>query len=243
MRPLVAKVKVGDVLYGTRNLRSYLRTASLLQRVEAVANGVTESRLKKVYAPSKDDEFVVAVNAWGNFGVWCARENLMLLWINPEKTRVAQGLEALRMTPAHFAYWFVRTKGRKPDLREWPPYAYNLWVYLQLNAIASNGGQSGLQLPGHDKYQAFNGHAVFQGAGARVDVQNYGRAAIKRGLTRPKLGGMTSVTSGRGCGPSTWEVKEMEKSLREYLSNPRVRRKVTESGVKLGNLHTYEYIT
>lgn len=231
MRPLVAKVKVGDVLHGTRNLRNYLRTASILSRVENVAHGVMGHCLSSVYTPSKNDEFVVAVNAWGMFGVWCPRDNLVLLWSNPTKRQVERHGMPGRMSPADFATWFVRTSERKPNLTTWPKFAYNMWAYLHMNAIqARNVGY----VYGNNRMEPFTAHRSFEQWSERNDTQSFVRAAIKRGMTRFKLGGAVSISSGgNGCGPSMSDLETMERSLRDHLSNPRLRRKVEDSGIPI----------
>ncbi len=240
MRPLVAKVKVGDVLHSTRNLRNYLRTSSLLQRVEGVRQGKDRTRLKALHTPSKDDEFVVAVNAWGVFGVWCKRDSLVIIWSDPRKesdgsvsTHASRG-----MTPDRFAHWFVRTKYRQPDLREWPRYAYNMWAFLQLNALASTPDyQGGWRL---DRYHPFNFHTWLANMGDHQNVQNHVRTAIKKGFTRSKLGGKTNISpGGGGSGPKITDMESMQESLRKLLSNPRFRNKVTESGINPASIDKY----
>ena len=70
MRPVIPKVRVGDILLGTKNLRNWLQTASLLNYVNQLGNQHYANSTKgSLYLPSKKDRFVVAVNAWETFAV------------------------------------------------------------------------------------------------------------------------------------------------------------------------------
>lgn len=91
MRPLIPRVRPGDILKGTRNLRNWLQTASVLNYLTHIRHGEyggSEEAKKKLYTPSKDDEFIVTVNAWGMFGAYSRNKDVILLFRNcqPQKS-------------------------------------------------------------------------------------------------------------------------------------------------------------
>lgn len=158
MKPLISKVRPGDILLGTRNLRAYLQTVSLY-RILTHNQGPRKRHNgryagPKLYIPSKQDSFVVAANTSECFATWCSNQNVVLLFINPvqsgqlpksiEETHsfsnfVAQkGVDnqtTLRMSPNIFSSWFMKTRFKKPDLREWPGYAYHMHACFHLGLV------------------------------------------------------------------------------------------------------------
>lgn len=247
MRPLIGKVKVGDILKGTRNLRNYLRTVSLLQHLEAIRAGLGRNNVPKLYTPSKEDNFVVGMNAWGGFGVWCAREDLVILWFNPISVILKKKQSELRMSPSLFAHWFIRTQDRNPDLKEWPIYAYNLRSYLHLNGIENNlqsqfvnDKSSNRYNPFLGRYNPFRVHQELTNIGDRYHIKKYTLHVIKRGKTRLNIGGNTILSlETQGNGPRIRDIKKMKFRIREYLSEPRFRNKITKSWIDNFDLKKY----
>ncbi|KKL80965.1 hypothetical protein LCGC14_1999490 [marine sediment metagenome] len=165
MLPVVPKVRVGDILYATRNLRNWLQTASLMYSVKHIRNGGSARSSKSViYTPKREDKYVVCVNAGLVFAVFIPGQELVLFFINrTEKTSgKAMQFQALnpiteggrrdlqkkkgvsrenddRMSPSLFSTWFVRSNEKMPDLRQWPDHPYAAWASLQMNAISVNG--------------------------------------------------------------------------------------------------------
>jgi len=163
--PVVPKVRVGDILYATRNLRNWLQTASLMYSVKHIRNGGSARSSKSViYTPKREDKYVVCVNAGLVFAVFIPGQELVLFFINrTEKTSgKAMQFQALnpiteggrrdlqkkkgvsrenddRMSPSLFSTWFVRSNEKMPDLRQWPDHPYAAWASLQMNAISVNG--------------------------------------------------------------------------------------------------------
>ena len=95
MLPVVPKVRVGDVLYATRNLRNWLQTASLMYSVKHVHDGGSLRGSKSViYAPKRKDRYVVCVNAGLVFAVFVPERELTLFFVNTVDSRA--GKEALK---------------------------------------------------------------------------------------------------------------------------------------------------
>ncbi len=165
MRPLIPKVRLGDVLYGTRHLRHYLRAISVLTQLATISeysrSNLQEIGLKLIpplYAPRKDDPFVTAVNANGRFAVWSTNGPAVLLFVNPTASpqEVAKHLKnpyakvagnpltlpvcdrigVPRMDATIFSKWFVRTPFRQVDTAVWPRYATGLRLCFHHNLIA-----------------------------------------------------------------------------------------------------------
>jgi hypothetical protein len=120
---------VGDVLHGTKNLRRYVRTCSLLRYLKVLDTGRSNkgNRTDLLYTPNKEDKFVVALNRDGDFCVWGTNKHLVLAFMNNNGKMKG-------MSPSIFARWFVRTQDRVPDLKEWPLYARYIWGAGQLGA-------------------------------------------------------------------------------------------------------------
>ncbi len=95
MKPLISRIRAGDVLYGTRNLRMYLQTASLYRVVNYAtkcAGGVDPlvwDGAPSLYVPKKDDKFIVAVNTHNRFAVWSPNQKAVLLFLNPVQSQPA----------------------------------------------------------------------------------------------------------------------------------------------------------
>ncbi len=92
MKPLISRVRAGDVLLGTKNLRTYLQMASLCRiALYGQAHGLAERRGRHdivrggpvLYSPNKSDQFIVLANTDDRFAVWSSNQNLVLLFVNP----------------------------------------------------------------------------------------------------------------------------------------------------------------
>jgi len=222
MRPIVPKVRVGDVLLGTKNLRNWLQTASLLSYVQGLAGH--SYRTKNLYIPAKKDRFIVAVNAWETFGVWGLDQDqdAIILFCNPGQSRRVAGEDEIEwnptMTPALFAQWFIRTRGRQPDLLSWPNHAYYLWGSLQMNAISNSHKRLGYSIPAaHDR--AFHSHETNDAP--KEVVKERVVTAIRYGLTRQKAK-RSRPGGSRRVGPTLGEIQSMRRQISNFTANPRV---------------------
>ncbi len=223
MRPIVPKIRVGDVLFGTKNLRNWLQTSSLLSYVQALAG--RSSREGKLYIPTKKDRFVVAVNAWETFAVWGLDSDVIILFCNPGPRRhTYQDKQEPAMTPALFAQWFIRTRGRCPDLRSWPNHAYYLWGSLHMNAVSVPGKRLGYTIPsGLDSvfnYHEYNDHPKEVVRERVVDTIGYG-------LTRRKAK-RSPFAGDRRVGPTLNDILAMRRQISDFTANPRVVKKLKE---------------
>jgi hypothetical protein len=228
LRPLIPRVRIGDILLGTRNLRRYLQTAATLSYVKEVGAGVSAGRARAVlYRPSKEDQFLVTVNAWEVFGAHGLNCPVTLLFANPTTGGPAGRSVAgnsSRMNPTLFSKWFIRTPRRMVDLADWPAWACYMKMSLHLNLGNSRDPNA----------PAFN-----YGSGCRSPfttqrgkppwTKNQLIAALEewapRGITRlaPARGGGKTMHRG-GCGPLFDEIPAMQDEIRERCSNPRIAR-------------------
>ncbi len=245
MRPLIPKVQVGSILYGTKNLRNWLRKSSLLTCLEHMHQGYQAAQAKKfIFTPQKDDEYIVAVNAWGRFAVWSPKSKVVLVFINRDSREQgrprkelppalavfdktidkATGNPDTRMDPSIFPSWFINTNKRHIDLRGWPGYAYHLWASLHMNAISSNSGQIRL-VPnfshGTSSFGAFQYHESNEWE--KYDTQVKLVECLKRGVTRRKYG----VGGGRAGGIThkmgilLSDLDALDKKIKKIVDNPR----------------------
>lgn len=209
MLPVVPKVRVGDVLYATRNLRNWLQAASLSVSVVHLGRG-TRAGKEVIYSPSKKDKYIVCVNVGLVFSVFVLNRDLVLFFVNPasgegskkvsggndypypgaptssEKPKKGSWLER-RMSPAIFSTWFVRSSERMPDLRTWPDYAYGTWAALQMNTVSVGGDYKlSVQVP-RDPSNLFLSHMKSQnlgnfGSGKRMKDRSTVRACIQHAI-------------------------------------------------------------
>jgi hypothetical protein len=84
VQPVVPKIRVGDVLRGTRNLRSWIHASMWKTYIDASDRGVLYLPTPRsiVFNLSKEDDFIVAVNAWNKFAVWHRKQKLLILFLN-----------------------------------------------------------------------------------------------------------------------------------------------------------------
>ena len=224
MRPIVPKIRVGDVLLGTKNLRNWLQTASLLGYVRGLAGQPPYQ--SDLYIPAKSDRFVVAVNAWETFGVWGLDQDVVILFCNPSHK---QPDYESAMTPALFAQWFIHTRGRHPDLLSWPDHAYHLWGSLQMNAISAPAKRLGYAIR-EAREHAFS-YQQHNGAPREV-VKERILGTIRHGLTRQRAK-RVRVAGDRRIGPTLVDIQMMRKEICGFSINPRVVKRFKEEISKI----------
>lgn len=125
MLPVVPKVKVGDVLFGTRHLREWIHTASHYYLIRAIYQDAPAPSFK-IASPPRDCPFIVGANSGRHFFAWSPFENLALIFAN----HTDKGGE--RMRPNLFSHWFIRTQDKRPKLSDWPDWAFGMWANLQM---------------------------------------------------------------------------------------------------------------
>lgn len=237
MRPLIPRVRVGDVLKGTRNLRYYLQTASTLKYLQEVKHGHSMGRLRsQIYRPSKNDKFLVTVNAWDLFGVHSLDTELVLLFGNPairtkNSTRslgspsyIQPKVLGLRMDTTIFSQWFIRTHAKMIDLRDWKDSAYYMRSALHLNLANIRHDSVPSYHFQHGQSGVFDGH--MNGEGWQRDVLlSMSREWAARGATR--VGAPTGKnTPGGGFGPRLEEIDEMKREIFQLCTNPRIAQRL-----------------
>ncbi len=109
MKPLISRVRAGDVLLGTKNLRTYLQMASLYRiAMYGQAHGLADRRAPNapmpggpvLYGPNKSDQFVVLANTDDRFAVWSSNQHIVLLFVNPcPESKVQKTLGTRRVIP------------------------------------------------------------------------------------------------------------------------------------------------
>lgn len=165
MLPVIPKVRVGEVLHGTRHLRSWLQISSVLAYFENISLNSAFKPLKHVkdliHCPSKKDRYVVAVNQGHVFAVWGVDKPLVLTFQNYKdsaNTNRAYRTDISKsgpfkwstvppeppkkcqqhMSPEIFAHWFIRCNDYLPDLKQWPEYAVRIWAAFQMRGAFAN---------------------------------------------------------------------------------------------------------
>lgn len=226
MQPLVPKIRVGEVLRGTRNLRHWLRTASILYNLERLhGNGLSfldPSLGKNLYAPQKDDSFIVAANTPFHFCVWSPRQSITLIFMNPTGRHVRD--TEPHMNPSLFATWFVRTNEYNLDLSKWPHFAYFIWGMVQMNALALPGQGYNLNV-GRHYVTPFRFHTDLNNPELRNTVAGFVHRTGMWGRLRPstfkachtRRYGVDNV----GYGPRLQHMQSMQTNIREYLFHAR----------------------
>ena len=227
MQTLVPRIRAGEVLRGTRNLRHWLRTASILYNLENLHRNslrfTDPSLAKSLYAPQKDDSFVVAANTPFHFCVWSARQNISLVFINPHG-KYLQETSPSYMSPGLFATWFVRTNEYNLDLSKWPHYAYYMWAVVQMNVSALFDHDYTLNLSRHYIHPFLFSQNV-NNAEVRNSVAECVKQAARRG--RLRAAGLKVWHTRRygtdytGYGPHLRQIQSMQSNIKNYLSNPR----------------------
>lgn len=232
MRPVIPRVRVGDILKGTRNLRHYLQTAATLNYITDLAHGMMGRKKDKqhLYTPSKDESFLVVVNAWGTFCAISTTTGVGLLFRNPAANQPIRPIAmrgrslGLYMDPTIFSQWFIRTAEKQPDVRKWPDHAFYIWASIQLNltnvmdssalTVHVQGGSLGpFQLDA-------NGKNV-----KRDHVTTLIQQWSVRGNTRLSAPERGRLPNG-GYGPRLVEIEEMKSTIKDLCRNPRVAQRL-----------------
>lgn len=235
MPPVIPKVRVGEVLLGTKNLRHYLRTASVLTYVRDLHMEVKPS---SIYTPSRKDCFIVAANSRPCFAVWSLNQNVVLLFKNGEDAKAA------RMDPNIFAQWFVRSGLYHPDLSSWPGYACTLWSALQMNSGSTPrnlGAPPGYRLGISGMGEGIRSPFVIHRATPdnKQNAFDSAKAAIRCGMTRPNAP-RNAFPKDSAHGPRLSDLKAMYEELSRLTKNPRImqqlevlekEKKVSKGGV------------
>ncbi len=236
MRPVIPKVRVGDILLGTKNLRNWLQTRSLLSYVNQLSSNHHQDPKKvSLYLPTKQDRFVVAVNAWETFAVWGLDREAVILFCNPseEPRAVATRRKPRRkdtvqaMSPALFAQWFIRTPGKRPDLiNTWPDHAYHLWAALQMNVISHPEHPLGYSVPpGHEASFTIPYHGREMD---KVNMREIVRQTIRSGLILREERDRWPA-GGRTYGPHLKDISRWQEQIQKVTSNPRIRKSLKEN--------------
>jgi hypothetical protein len=237
MKPVVQKVRVGDVLLGTKNLRNYLRTCSMLRYFQMLdrRHGYLKDPTSLIYTPNKQDQFIVAANNHGRFAVWSPNKNVILLFVNASGRDFLNGTEP-RMNPNTFAQWFVRTQNKMPEVKKWPIYAHYLWASIHMNAWRNPGTPLAARLSTGDNTEdePFN-MAVGMGIGD-VDRSTI-RHAVKESITRGVFRNLArkdmpspQLCGGHGFGPRLSELPALRNKIENLMRNPRLVSKAKNQG-------------
>lgn len=224
MRPVIPKVRVGEVLHGTRNLRNWLRTSSMLEYFKKLSVRHMKPSFAKevIYTPSRGDEFIVCANARGSFCVWSPNRDVVLLFLNPlPKYQQSYGFQPA-MDPSIFAKWFVRTNSRRPDLNSWPNYAYQLWAALHVGGIDLADGHLRFQF----QFETSLPFAIHQHLGGldRATLKHLSYQAIREGIFRGEQI-RNHPSSGRAFGPSLEHIPDMRAKIQNLCADGRLLQK------------------
>lgn len=230
MRPVISKVRVGDVLLGTKNLRNYLRTCSLLRYFRALDRKVGQKEDPKslLYTPGKQDPFVVAINNHDKFAVWSPNKDVILMFINHPSSELYVARKS--MDPDIFAQWFVRTTDKNPDVAAWPRHAYFLWAALHMNAWRNP--ERSLQVRFNncrmeEEYDLPFAMAKSLGVDG-VDnptIAEAVRESVTRGVFRNLPNSRKTspqIFGGSNCGPSLKDLPRLRRNLESYAKNSRL---------------------
>jgi len=243
VRPLIPRVRVGDVLLGTRNLRHYLQTAATLNYLQEVSQDLSYRNRAKanLYRPSKEDEFLVTVNAWDTFGVYNVSKEVMLLFHNPSKDlstpagfirKKPTGKSfPRRMDTTIFSKWFIRTNMKYTDLSGWPATPYYMWaaLHMNLNSIRSDsvpnfhcdGSPHG---PFHMGSQQRNWK--------RGQLMTLLRDWVPTGITRSGAPTPRQLPN-QGFGPRLEDIEGMRRDIESLCSNPRLAQRLKSEDLNI----------
>jgi hypothetical protein len=226
MKPVVPKIRVGDVLLGTKNLRSYLRTCSLIRYFQVLDRRSFGPKIEAgslLYTPHKQDRFVVMANNHGKFAVWSPNKNVVLLFINPQ----AEYGSLEYMNPEIFAQWFLRSSGKSPDVRSWPLHAHYIWGSLHMNAWKNRHTPLKFNVRGAEAEEApfVNHKSISPGSVERQTISEAVRESVMHGVFRnlPDSKKRTPhLFGGGGYGPNLREVAQLRSKLETLMRNPRL---------------------
>lgn len=235
MKPVVPKIRVGDVLHGTKNLRNYLRTCSLLRYLRHLSEvgryGGKAEASEMLYTPRKDDQFVVASNTDGRFLVWSPNKQVILFFYNGH--RALGNLEPpKRMDAQIFAKWFTRTEMRWPDVTSWPIWAYYFWASIQLNACRNRETSLPFHYhPGPGNNSFFAPFDIHRNVPNNIDpatIKHAVHESIRQGTFRNEGKAQTHFFSGHTHGPRLEDVRAMRDEIRHLTRDPRMLSRAKE---------------
>ncbi len=232
MKPVVQKIRVGDVLLGTKNLRNYLRTCSMLRyfRVLDRRYGPKGDPKSLLYTPSKQDQFIVSVNNHGRVAVWVPNKNVVLLFVNRSQDAVGRYSTGsdVTMDSNIFAQWFVRTQGRKPAVKTWPIHAHYLWASIHMNGWRNPKAQLRMH-SGHVEHTEDGPFEFADGLGVdecdRQTISHAVRESVKRGIFRNFPNSKKQIPqlfSDGGFGPRLQDLPNLRLTLENMMRNPRL---------------------
>lgn len=224
MQPVVPRIRVGDVLRGTKHLRNWLQTKSLVAyALKADAKVLSPS--DQLYVPRKDSQFVVVVNAWETFIACDFSDEVGVAFCNTLPPSSKRDLVDIRMSPSIFATWFIRTKERQPDLREWPAWAYVLWAALQMNLCSKQLAYSIPALPeGPFSIAKRNGRAD---PDFRRGLKRFLRDHAPQGVTRQRIRSRRVLRSAP-YGPRLEDLAKDRQAVQEITNNSRLMQQMKE---------------
>lgn len=206
MPPVIPKVRPGDLLGGTRNLRNYIQTARSLFILERILEG--RRTIKDISPLSKRATFVVVANTAQTFAVWAADSILLLFRNRAGDTRIS---------PQLFPIWFIRTPLRYPDMRKWPTSAYRLWAAWQMNG--DNVGDSPLRInfPPMPRHQElFLLHDTLECN--RDHIDEWVKRTLKRHMLHPSMPSAPRSSAARG--PLLTDLRDMQDQLQHMRNRP-----------------------
>lgn len=247
MLPVIPKVRAGDVLRGTKNLRNWLQLASVHTYLNSLLGEYTGARKSRnfIYTPTKNERFVVAVNNLGRFGVWVEGQEIFLLFNNPTLprdrritppssgaappigwpvarwTKEDQGnVYKARMSPALFARWFISTSEKMPDLEKWPFFAQRAWIALHQDCLSNAPSSSVSYAMGLDYSSPFQIVESLRSSAQKIDLAAY-RKSLETALRRRSSPAEASGRTGRG--------RCIDCAMGPCLEDlPKLRRSITE---------------
>jgi hypothetical protein len=229
MKPVVQKVRVGDVLHGTKNLRSYLRTCSMVRYFQLLDRryGPKGEPTSLIYTPNKQDQFIVLANNHGRFAVWGSNQNVVLLFVNAAEGYMSRG-ERKRMDSNIFAQWFVRTQSRSPAVKKWPVFAHYLWASIHMNAWRNHEQQLQARFSTGENPEDLP-FLLAESMGVdsvdRATIAHAVRESVTRGVFRNLPNSKKStpqLCGGGGFGPSLDELPHFRSKLESLMRNPRL---------------------
>lgn len=233
MQPVVPKIRVGDVLRGTKNLRNWLQAKSLLALALLVqARHYDREPENQLFTPRKDSKYIVLVNAWETFIAGDFANNACIIFCNGKVP--GQVEPEMRMSPGKFATWFIRTKERCPDLKAWPDWAYRHWLSLQMNLCGSKHQRHPVMIQPGPSGPFLMAQDFVAGPHFRADKKEILQTEIPRGITRVKTR-RPPVNNGLAHGPRLEDFAEDQEAIRKVTTNLRILKSIEQ---KLGaSLH------
>lgn len=239
MKPVVPKVRVGEVLRGTRNLRNYLRLCSLFRYLEKIPEApkkVRERLAKEIYSPRRDDNFLVTANNLGRFCVWDERTGIVVYFQNP--VLIGGAVQDPILDKRLFANWFSRTERMVPDLNKWQGVPLYLWASLHMNALGNI--QKALPIPYHHPLfvPVPGGHvqanlpfllAQSLPTVQRTQIKQAVKEAIATGGFRGRSpnGKSIPIMGGHRIGPDIEHIPGLREAVVKLARNPRSLSKAT----------------